>query len=164
MARKPSKSSKASLAALDQEPATIAKEHRSSTTINEDGSVTVDLAPTEQAGSEDQKEHYSNLIDQLEHDQKLQLGTKIIDYVDADDRSRADWLRTIEMGLDLTGVKLEEKSEPFEGACSAQHPLLMEAAVKFQSKASNELLPATGPVKTFVKGDNTVEKEQQANR
>lgn len=163
MARK-SKSAKSALEGLDQEVSAISKSNKSKTVINEDGSMSVDLAPPEQMGSADQQDHYANLIDELDHNQKLQLGTLIIDAVDADDRSRSDWIRTIEMGLDLTGVKLEEKSEPFEGACSAQHPLLMEAAVKFQSKASNELLPATGPVKTFVKGDNTVEKEEQANR
>jgi chaperonin GroES len=163
MARKP-KSSKASIQGLDNEATSISKKSRATTTINEDGSTTVDLDPPEQLGSSEEKEHYENLIDQLDQEQKIQLGRLITDSVEADDRSRADWLRTIEMGLDLTGVKLEEKSEPFEGACSAQHPLLMEAAVKFQSKASNELLPATGPVKTFVKGDNTIEKEQQANR
>lgn len=163
MARK-SKSAKSVLQGLDNEATSLSKKSRATTTINEDGSTTVDLDPPEQLGSSEDKEHYENLVDELDHNQKMQLGALITDAVEADDRSRSDWLRTIEMGLDLTGVKLEEKSEPFEGACSAQHPLLMEAAVKFQSKASNELLPATGPVKTFVKGDNTVEKEQQANR
>ncbi len=162
MARK--KSTQSYISDLDNEPNELAVKSKASTLINADGSVTIDLEPAEQMGSAEDQEHYSNLIDELDQEQKYKIGALIANVVEDDDRSRTDWLRTIEMGLDLTGVKLEEKSEPFEGACSAQHPLLMEAAVKFQSKASNELLPATGPVKAFVKGDNTVEKEQQANR
>ena len=68
------------------------------------------------------------------------------------------------LGLNLLGIKIEEKNEPFEGACSAQHPLLMESAVKFQSKASAELLPADGPVRTKILGEVTPEKEDKANR
>ncbi len=163
MARK-KKSTIESLQAMSSEVDQLARKNKSRTVINDDGSLTVDLAPPEQLGSDSQQDHYANLIDNLDHEQKVQLGQLIYQTVEADDNSRSDWLRTIDLGLDLTGVKLEEKSEPFEGACSAQHPLLMEASVKFQSKASNELLPANGPVKTMIKGDKTVEIEEQANR
>ena len=69
-----------------------------------------------------------------------------------------------ERGFDLLGLKLEQGSEPFEGACTAVHPLLIESAVKFQSKASGELFPANGPIKAQIMGKSTQEKELQANR
>ncbi len=110
-------------------------------------------------------EHYGNLLHKLTDDeQKHKLGAMVINNVNSDEMSRSDWMRTIKFGLDLIGVKVEEKNTPFQGACSAQHPLLMESAVKFQSKASNELLPANGPVKVTILGDCTPEKEEQANR
>jgi len=69
-----------------------------------------------------------------------------------------------ERGFDLLGLKLEQGTEPFEGACTAVHPLLIESAVKFQSKASGELFPSSGPVKAQILGKSTEEKELQANR
>jgi hypothetical protein len=145
---------------------------------NEDGSATVsfdDQDPNEDQvnggepdgglGSYDQKsEHYGNLVLKVDSDQANKLANLVILNVQADEMARAEWMRTIQLGLDLLGVKVEEKNTPFEGACSAQHPLLMESAVKFQSKASNELLPAAGPVKTLILGDATPEKEEQAAR
>lgn len=141
---------------------------------NEDGSATVNFnlgkdeeanEPTE--GSEydyDDPGFYANLVNQFNQDELNHIGAKIANWVREDDNSRAEDLRLTEFGLELLGTKLEEKNVPFQGACSAQHPLLMESAVKFQSKASNELLPANGPVKVKVLGDITPEKEQQANR
>tara|TARA_R100001591_G_scaffold96764_1_gene102611 strand:+ start:1 stop:2247 length:2247 start_codon:yes stop_codon:yes gene_type:complete len=69
-----------------------------------------------------------------------------------------------ERGFDLLGLKIEDASEPFEGACTAVHPMLIESAVKFQSKAIQELFPPNGPVKTQIIGKSTAEREQQANR
>src|ERR1035437_6485750 len=143
---------------------------------NDDGGATVSFEDDTQdhsldnnviggLGSFDQKsEHYGNLVQQLDHDQLMKLANLVILNVQADEMARGEWMRTIQLGLDLLGVKVEEKNTPFEGACSAQHPLLMESAVKFQSKASNELLPASGPVKCKIMGDVTTEKEEQANR
>jgi hypothetical protein len=70
----------------------------------------------------------------------------------------------LERGFDLLGLKLEEASEPFEGACTAVHPILIESAVKFQSKATQELFPPAGPVKSQIIGDVTEDKSEQANR
>jgi len=139
---------------------------------NEDGSVTVsfsDAADEELEGGlgeyDIKDEHYGNLVKKITDDQQLKaLGALVITNTSADENSRSDWMRTVKFGLDLIGVKVEEKNTPFQGACSAQHPLLMESAVKFQSKASNELLPAAGPVKVSILGDCTQDKEQQANR
>jgi len=139
---------------------------------NEDGSTTINFnspeeenEPTE--GSEydyDDPGFYGNLVDQFTQDELNHLGAKIANWVREDDNSRAEDLKLTEFGLELLGSKLEEKNTPFVGACSAQHPLLMEASVKFQSKASNELLPANGPVKSKILGDITPEKEAQGNR
>ncbi len=138
---------------------------------NPDGSVTVSFSdePEETLegglGSYDiHEDHYANLLHLLDAEQKHKLGALVVTNTNSDEMSRSDWMRTIKFGLDLIGVKVEEKNTPFQGACSAQHPLLMESAVKFQSKASNELLPANGPVKVSILGDCTPEKEDQANR
>lgn len=140
-------------------------------TMNEDGSADVSLDPEDTNQGlglggldQDAEEHFDNLVDELDSDQVNKLSELVLANVQSDEMSRSDWLKTIEFGLDLLGVKVEEKNIPFEGACSAQHPLLMESAVKFQSKASTELLPPDGPVKTKVLGDCTPEKELQANR
>lgn len=136
--------------------------------LNEDGSVevTLDKEILDETGVFEYSSdtHYKNLVEEIDPEVLEELGQMVVDTVVEDEQDRSDWMSTIEFGLDLLGVKVEEKTTPFEGACSAQHPLLMESAVKFQSKASNELLPADGPVKTKVLGDVTVEKEEQANR
>jgi chaperonin GroES len=137
--------------------------------MNEDGSLTVDFIEQEDEDELNEEYsveegHYANLVSMLDEDTRKELAQQIITNVQEDDNSRREWLETIKFGLDLLGVTVEEKDTPFAGACSAQHPLLMESAVKFQSKASNELLPPNGPVKTKILGDKSVEKEQQANR
>src|ERR1035437_256764 len=130
-------------------------------TKNKDGSATVSFNESEEPdegiegglGSYDPKsEHYGNLVSQLDEEQQDLLETLVLANVQSDEAARGDWMKTMQMGLDLIGTKVEEKNTPFEGACSAQHPLLMESAVKFQSKASNELLPASGPVKCKIMG------------
>ena len=137
-------------------------------TLNEDGTVSVELDIEEDETNSvieyNEDTHYKNLVEDVDTEVLDDLGQMILTNVSADEQDRAEWLRTLEFGLDLLGLKVEEKSTPFDGACSAQHPLLMESAVKFQSKASNELLPADGPVKSKVLGDITEEKEKQANR
>ena len=113
---------------------------------------------------EEPYDHYENIIYSLDKDELLDIATKVIDAYEADKESRADWEETFERGFDLLGLKLEEAFEPFEGACTAVHPLIIESSVKFQAKAIQELFPAKGPVKAQVVGHSTPEKEQQANR
>lgn len=109
-------------------------------------------------------EFYENLADILDDETLEEIGHQVIDKFEADKDSRAEWESMFERGFDLLGLKLEDTTEPFEGAATAVHPLLIESAVKFQSKASQELFPAGGPVKARVLGDATIEKQQQANR
>lgn len=129
---------------------------------NEDGSVDVTLS--EESIEEQQEDHYENLADHLTEGQLTEIATQVIDGFNADVQARKPWEETITKGLSLLGIKLEEVSEPFEGACSATHPLILEAAVKFQAKAAKELFPANGPVKTEVLGPKTDEKLLQAQR
>ena len=109
-------------------------------------------------------EWYGDLTETLEEEELLEIGRMVIDNFQADKESRSEWESMFERGFDLLGLKLEQGSEPFEGACTAVHPLLIESAVKFQSKASQELFPASGPVKANILGTATPEKEMQANR
>ena len=109
-------------------------------------------------------EHFGNLVDTLDEDKLQEIGMQVIDGYESDKESRSEWEETFERGFDLLGLKLQETSDPFEGACTAVHPLLIESAVKFQSKASQELFPSGGPVKTAILGNVTPEREMQAQR
>ena len=132
-----------------------------------DGGVMVDFGEEtsiEMEASEEITEWYEDLSETLEEEDLASIATDVIDNFNADKDSRAEWESMFERGFDLLGLKLEEGSEPFEGACTAVHPLLIESAVKFQSKASQELFPSSGPVKANMLGKATPEKELQANR
>ena len=109
-------------------------------------------------------EFYQNLAETMDEDTLISIGQEVYDNFEADKSSRSEWESMFERGFDLLGLKLEETTEPFEGAATAVHPLLIESAVKFQSRASQELFPASGPVKTQVLGDVTEERQRQANR
>ena len=131
-----------------------------------DGGVIVDFSSEEvtMSASEEVAEWYGNLTDTLEDEYLDEIADQVIDNFQADKDSRAEWESMFERGFDLLGLKLQPGSDPFDGACTAVHPLLIESAVKFQSKASAELFPASGPVKANIMGKSTPEKEMQANR
>ena len=131
----------------------------------QDGGVTVDFSESvEMEASEDISEWYGDISESLEDDDLVSIARDVIDNFEADKESRAEWESMFERGFDLLGLKLEYGTEPFEGACTAVHPLLIESAVKFQSKASGELFPSRGPIKAQIFGKSTPEKELQANR
>jgi hypothetical protein len=133
--------------------------------VDDDGNVIVDFSdPVEMEASEDIAEWYGNMAEKMDEDELAEIAGDIIENFEADKDSRSEWESMFERGFDLLGLKLEQGSEPFEGACTAVHPLLIESAVKFQSKASGELFPANGPVKARILGKSTPEKELQANR
>lgn len=139
-------------------------------TRDKDGGITVDL--DKMLGNNDEgtpvdyesSEFYDNLVDKLDDKEKARLGALVRANHDLHKNARSEWETMITQGTQLLGIKMEEKNTPFRGACSAQHPLLMESSVKFQSKASNELLPANGPVKAKIMGEVTAEREAQGNR
>ena len=131
-----------------------------------DGGVIVDFSE-ETVGmeaSEDIAEWFGDMSELLEEDELNDIANDVIENYQSDKDSRAEWESMFESGFDLLGLKLEQGSEPFEGACTAVHPLLIESAVKFQSKASGELFPSNGPVKAQILGKSNAEKELQANR
>ena len=133
--------------------------------VAEDGGVIVDFSENvEMKASEDIAEWYGNMAEDIDEDDLADIAATVIENFEADKDSRAEWESMFERGFDLLGLKLEQGSEPFEGACTAVHPLLIESAVKFQSKASGELFPANGPIKSQILGKSTQEKELQANR
>ena len=113
---------------------------------------------------ETEEEFFRNLVEDLDDSTLDDVANQVYDNFTADKDSRADWESMFERGFDLLGLKLEDTSEPFEGACTAVHPVLIESAVKFQSKATQELFPASGPVKTQIIGNVDIEKEEQAKR
>ena len=133
--------------------------------VAEDGGVIVDFSDNiEMEASEDIAEWYGNMIEKMDEDELEEISANVIENFEADKDSRSEWESMFERGFDLLGLKLEQGSEPFQGACTAVHPLLIESAVKFQSKASGELFPANGPVKARIMGKSSTEKELQANR
>ena len=84
-----------------------------------------------------------------------ELSSDLLEDFSNDLNSRKDWLETYVDGLELLGLKIEERSEPWEGACAVYHPLLSEALVKFQAETMMETFPAAGPVKTSIIGKET---------
>ena len=130
----------------------------------DDGGADVSLDLEEEEVLVDIEDHDANLAEYLTDADLMGVGPTVCDNVRADLDSRAEWENLIVKGMEELGLKIEETAEPFEGACSAHHPLLLENVVKFQSKAVQELFPAAGPVRTRVWGNSTPDKEAAAAR
>ncbi len=131
-------------------------------TENEDGSVDINFDPTKNlsAGTE----FGANLAEVIDEQILNTLGSELYQDAQSYKDSRADWEKAYTQGLDLLGFKYESRTEPFQGASSATHPVLAEAVTQFQALAYKELLPPEGPVKTQVIGLETIEIQEQANR
>ena len=113
---------------------------------------------------EDEEEFNKNLAEEMSEGDLTQLSGDLIEDYEADISSRKDWIQTYVDGLQLLGLKLEERMEPWPGACGVYHPLLAEAVVKFQAETMMETFPASGPVKTQIIGKETSEKKEAAER
>ena len=109
-------------------------------------------------------EFNANLAEELSEKYMTELSSDLIEDFSNDVNSRKDWLETYVDGLELLGLKIEERSEPWEGACAVYHPLLSEALVKFQAETMMETFPAAGPVKTSIIGKETDECIEAAQR
>ena len=107
---------------------------------------------------------YKNLAEEIEEPALQSLGDELLGFVQDDLDSRKDWERTYKEGLVLLGLKYEERTEPWDGACGVFHPMITEAVVRFQSETIMETFPAQGPVKTKIIGKDTRQKEEAAAR
>ena len=108
--------------------------------------------------------HDANLAEVVDEGELNLIASELVGMFKSDKESRADWERAYVDGLDLLGLKHEDRTTPWDGACGVYHPLLSESVIKFQSQSIQELFPASGPVKTSVVGKMTDEKEKQAHR
>ena len=106
----------------------------------------------------------ANLAEYMSDSELSSIAGDLIGDYEADLASRKDWIQTYVDGLELLGLKIEERTEPWEGACGVYHPILAEAVVKFQAEMIMETFPAAGPVKTQIIGKETPEKKQSAVR
>jgi hypothetical protein len=106
----------------------------------------------------------ANLAEYMNAGELAEIAGDVLSDIDSDVASRKDWMQTYVDGLELLGLKIETRAEPWEGACGVYHPLMSEALVKFQAETVMETLPAAGPVKTLVVGRETVEKLAAADR
>ena len=128
----------------------------------DDGGVTVDFDPTDMRGEDG--DFYANLAEEIPDRELSRIASDLIGEFEANKSSRQEWEDTYKNGLELLGFNYDERTTPFRGATGVTHPLLAEAATQFQAQAFNELLPAGGPVKTYVLGKDTREKQDQSMR
>jgi hypothetical protein len=145
------------LETLMEEPAIeIEIEDPESVSINM-GGMEIEIVPEDDNFSK-------NLAEDLNDSELSILASDLISDFDDDVSSRKEWIQTYVDGLELLGLKIEERSEPWEGACGIYHPLLSEALVKFQAETVMSLFPAAGPVKTKIIGKETQDKKEAALR
>jgi hypothetical protein len=128
----------------------------------DDGGMIIDFNPS--AAESEDSEFNSNLADFVDEDELNSLGGKLISEYTGDRDSRKDWEETYTKGLDQLGLKIEERTAPWAGACGVFHPMLTEAVIRFQSQSISEMFPAQGPVRTKIVGKMTDDKEKQAKR
>jgi hypothetical protein len=130
--------------------------------IMDDGSVVVEFGQSTDIDGE--VEHDANLAEYIEDDELESIASDLIDHFSSDRESRSEWANAYIKGMDLLGMKVEERTEPWNGASGVYHPMMTEAVIKFQAQAMGELLPAAGPVRSKIMGKLTPEKFEQAQR
>jgi len=124
------------------------------------GGLEIEIDP----GADDKDDFNTNLAEEISEEVLQSLAEDLISDYDEDISSRKDWMQTYVDGLELLGMKIEERTEPWEGACGVFHPMLSEALVKFQSETMMATFPAAGPVKTQIIGKETPAKKEAAQR
>jgi hypothetical protein len=132
-------------------------------TPEEDGGATINFDPSS-VNVPGTQNHFDNLADILPDEVLEPIGNEMVQNFMDYKMSRKDWEQTYTKGLDLLGFKYDDRTEPFQGASGATHPVLAEAVTQFQAQAYKELLPADGPVRTQVIGIKTPQTEQQSQR
>ena len=124
------------------------------------GDIEIDLKPQKETADT----FDANLAEYMDDKELEALSSELIDDFDKDTQDRRDWIKTYVEGLKLLGLKYEERTEPWQGACGVFHPMLTESVVRFQSEGISETFPAMGPVKTKIIGKDTPEAEDAAAR
>jgi hypothetical protein len=147
--------------AMEEEPLEIAIEDPESVEIGIGG---MPILRIEEDKEESDEDFSANLAEYISEQALQTLASELTSDFDDDVSSRKDWMQTYVDGLELLGMKIEERTEPWEGACGVYHPLLSEALVKFQSETMMETFPAAGPVKIEIIGRETSEKKDAAER
>ncbi len=122
------------------------------------GDVEIEIEPD---GEDD---FAANLAEDMDEDVLTELASDLLGEFDEDISARRDWIQTYVDGIELLGLKVEDRTEPWPGACGVYHPMLSEALVKFQAETMMETFPAAGPVKTQIIGEETPEKKDAAIR
>ena len=132
--------------------------------------IELELEPTGEDDVEDKskegtaEDFEANLAEFMDDSELQSLGNDLVEDFDKDVQDRRDWIQTYVDGLKLLGLKYEERTEPWQGACGVFHPMLTESVVRFQSEAMMETFPAMGPVKTQIVGAIDLLKEESAAR
>jgi hypothetical protein len=124
------------------------------------GDLEIDLSPA----PETEEDFDANLAEYIEESELQSLAEDLVEDFDKDVMDRKEWMQTYVEGLKLLGLRYEERTEPWQGACGVFHPMLTESVVRFQSEGIMETFPAAGPVKTHIIGKDTPEVEEAASR
>ena len=146
-------------AALNMPEIEIEIENPESVTVGMDGMPILEIVQ-----EEEDPEFGMNLADEMDDSALQEISSELVGMFDADISARKDWADTYIEGMKLLGLKIEEKTEPWEGACGVFHPMLTESVVRFQSEAIMETFPARGPVRTQIIGKETAIAKAAAQR
>ncbi len=128
----------------------------------EDGGMLIDLGPD--SFDMGDIEFGANLAEYMEEAELLRVASDLVGSYNSDRNSRKDWEETYTKGLEQLGLKIEDRTQPWDGACGVTHPILSESVIRFQSQAMGEIFPASGPVRTKIMGKMDTEKSAQAHR
>ena len=142
------------LEGLNEPPIEIEIENPDSVSIEMDG-IEIELSPQK----ESPEDFDANLADYMSESDLDSLGSELVADFEKDLRDRKEWVQTYIEGLKLLGLKYEERTEPWNGACGVFHPMLTESVVRFQAEGITETFPASGPVKTVIIGKETTQKK-----
>ena len=139
-------------------------ESTSTVTPTEDGGVVIEFESISVEPEYEEVPHGDNLAELIDESDLESMGSELVGDFLSDLRTRDDWAMAYVKGLDLLGMKVEDRTQPWEGASGVFHPMLTEAAIHFQAQAMGEIYPASGPARTKILGKMTTEKFQQATR
>ena len=140
------------------------EESSATVTPTEDGGVVIEFESISVEPEYEEVPHGDNLAELIDESDLESMGSELVGDFLSDLRTRDDWAMAYVKGLDLLGMKVEDRTQPWEGASGVFHPMLTEAAIHFQAQAMGEIYPASGPARTKILGKMTAEKFQQATR